>query len=204
MRRIISILATLCVGVVAWAQPVDSIVNKQSPTLQYFFTVRSGALVGCRCGYQNPLAVAANTVQGLRWRNRWHVGFGSGIHSYTQWQVLPFVANVGVQMGKKRNWLLEYNFGGSHAWITDGVGEPYGLRETKGGRVTGPALVYQMAYHDLRVSLLVGFQSQVVTSRYEYLSQHWANGSLVDLPPSTREERMVFNRMLIQMGIGWK
>ncbi len=204
MKAIVLLVSGLLMAGMVGAQSSDSVGVKKSTALNYFFTIRSGALVGCRCGYQNPLAVAANTLQGLRWRNRWQVGFGSGIHSYTQWQVLPYVANVGVQIGKKRNWLLEYNFGGSHAWITDGLGEPYGLRKTKGGRVTGPALVYQMAYHDLRISVLMGFQSQVVKSIYQYQNQYWVNGELVDLPPNTREERMVFNRMLIQMGIGWK
>lgn len=182
----------------------DSVQLKLRP--HYFFSIRSGTLMGCRdCSYENEITFAASTVHGVKLRDRWGLGVGSGFHTFTNWQVIPFFASTSVDLNKGKNRLyLEFNYGYSRANLSPMAETEYGFKEAQGGRMVQPGIGYKIGYHDLQLAVLVAYQSQRVESRYEYPNQMWLNGRWVQGDANTRTLTNEFNRLLIQLVIGWR
>lgn len=174
--------------------------------LPYFFTVRSGAIVGCRdCGERTRTTFAASTIHGVRLRERWNLGLGTGYFSYSGWETMPFFGSASVDLGRKKNKLFfEFNYGYSKAWLNLPEWEEFGFKKAKGGRMVQPTVGYKIAYHDLRISLVAGYHYQRVQRLHEYPNLLWSNGNLVSTEPNWTETTQIFNRFLIQIGVGWK
>lgn len=172
----------------------------------YFFSVRSGTLMGCRdCSYENEISFAATTVHGIKVRDRWGLGVGTGFHTFTNWQTIPFFASTSVDVDKGKNRLfIEFNYGYARARLSPLAETEYGFKEARGGRMVQPGIGYKIGYHDVRLALLVGYQLQRVESRYEYPNQMWLNNRWVQGEPNIRTVTNTFNRLLIQLVIGWR
>jgi hypothetical protein len=182
----------------------DSISTKSK--LHYFFSVRSGTLMGCKdCTYQNEISFSSSTIHGIKMNDRWSWGLGTGFNSYSNWQTMPFFLSAAVDLGKKKNRLFaEFNYGYSKAWLGRVAEREYGFKKAEGGRMVQPAIGYKINYHDLRIALLIGYHFQRVRSNYEYPNQFWGVSGSVLAEPNTRQVTQEFNRLLIQMVIGWR
>jgi hypothetical protein len=100
--------------------------------------------------------------------------------------------------GTKNRLLLQLNTGYSWAWYDR---QEYTLPNFKqnGGLMIHPALTYQLGIEKWTMQFSVGYKNQVTStsSRFEY--QSW--GGIAYNETNVKNE---FNRMVIQIGFGWR
>jgi hypothetical protein len=185
----------------------DSAVRRER---HYFNSIRSGMLAGCStCAIPDRLAFSATTIHGIKVNENWSWGIGTGLSSYSGWQVMPFFLSTAVDLHPKKTTaknrvFLEFNYGISKAWLGELKDLEYGLVSARGGRVVQPSIGYKVFYHDLRLYFTLGYSNQLVQKNYEYRNQAWVNGKIVELEPHRVEELKVYRRLSLQIGFGWK
>lgn len=184
------------------AAPVDSLRSSRN---QYFYSIRSGTLIGCKgCSRENQITFAATTIHGIKFKDTWSLGIGTGFNSYASWQTMPFFGSAAVDLGKKNKLFFELDYGYAKAWLSEGATKEYGYKNAHGGRMVSPLVGYKVRYHDLRIYIVAGYSFQRVVSNYEYPNQAWVNNQLVQIEPNRKRVATEFNRLLLQIGFGWR
>lgn len=185
----------------------DSVQRRES---HYFNSIRSGMLGGCSdCAIPDRVAFSATTIHGIKVNDTWSWGIGTGFNSYSGWQVMPFFLSMAADLRMKNTYsrnkaFVEFNYGISKAWPGKLERYEYGLESTRGGRILQPAIGYRVHYHDVRLYFVLGYSNQRVQKNFAYPNQAWVNGKIVELEPNRVEERVVYRRLLLQIGFGWK
>jgi hypothetical protein len=177
----------------------------------YFFTVQTGSLIGCNdCSRGQEVTFSASTSHGVTVGKKFRGALGVGFDSYNSWQALPIFTSVSWDLigNKNKNAVyIQMNYGWSHPWfIKNGsynnyLNDPY--TDVSGGRMINPSIGYRMKYHDLKLSIGVGYKFQ----RISYKSASYYYGCPmcdVQVPTQTLGVTQDFNRLQLMMSVGWK
>ena len=191
-------------------------IKKKSPTsaldqgrwINYFFTLQTGALIGCKdCSQVSDVSFTTSTVHGVTIGRKLRIGAGFGFDSYTDWQTLPIFGAVSWDLigNKNSNALfVQWNYGGAKAWMNK-TAQEYGYKDSSGGRTTSVQLGYRIKYYDLRISFSLGLRSQQVSSYNEYPTFYRGpTGQLVAGTPSSKTNSEELNRLQFSMTLGWR
>jgi hypothetical protein len=168
--------------------------------MHYFGTLLSGVQIGCsNCTTGNQLTASAYLINGVQLTKGFSIGIGIGADSYQEWKTMPLFLQLSQKIaGTKNRLLLQLNTGYSWAWYDR---QEYTLPNFKqnGGLVIHPALTYQLGIEKWTMQFSVGYKNQVTStsSRFEY--QSW--GGIAYNETNVKNE---FNRMVIQIGFGWR
>lgn len=166
----------------------------------YFGTVLSGIQLGCtNCITGNQLTASAYLINGLQFTKRFSVGIGVGADSYQQWKTMPLFLHLSEKIaGTKNGLLLQLNVGHAWAWFDR---QEYTLPNFKqeGGLMVHPAITYQVGLEKWNLNFSVGYKTQPASysTRYEY--QSFQGMQYYDT--NIKNE---FNRLVIQIGFGWR
>ncbi len=180
-------------------------------TVGYFFNLQMGPLIGCNdCGKGNDVTFSFATMHGVTIGKKWRGGVGAGFDSYTNWHTIPAYAMVSWDLigNKNKNAVyLQFAYGWAHPWfIRNGEYNYYAtdpFTSVRGGRMINPSIGYRLNYHDLKLSIGVGYKFQ----RIFYKSrQYYYCGPACDLigPYQNLEITQDFNRVQVMMSVGWK
>lgn len=183
--------------------------EKRDKLLSYFFSINSGALVGCQdCNGGSEVTFSSSTIHGATIGKKLRVGVGLGYDSYYLWQTVPLFGVVSWDLignkNKNKNALfLQFSYGGASAW-RNSVDE-YGFKKVEGGKTIATQVGYRARYHDLRLSLSVGTRFQEVTTFYDYPTYYYDfNGQQHLGAPSSKSILQELNRVQFSLGIGWR
>ena len=166
----------------------------------YFGTVMSGIQVGCtNCGTGNQLTASAYLINGVQFTQRFSVGIGVGADSYQQWKTMPLFLHLSEKIaGSKNGLLLQLNVGHAWAWFDR---PEYTLPNFKqeGGWMVNPAITFQVGLEKWNLNFSVGFKTQPAStsSRYEYQAFQGTQYYETNI-------KNEFNRLVIQIGFGWR
>jgi hypothetical protein len=168
--------------------------------MHYFGTLLSGVLIGCsNCTTGNQLTASAYLINGLQLTKSFGVGIGVGADSYQQWKTMPFFLHLSQKIaGSKNTLLLQLNSGYAWAWYDRQENTLPNFQQT-GGFMIHPALTYQIGIEKWNLKFSVGYKSQVTgySSRFEYQSFR----GLAYNETTVKNE---FNRLVLQIGFGWR
>ncbi|MFM9837709.1 MAG: hypothetical protein ACKVOQ_05550 [Cyclobacteriaceae bacterium] len=192
----------------ATAEKKENNTEKREKLLSYFFSINSGALVGCQdCNGGSEVTFSSSTIHGATIGKKLRVGVGLGYDSYYLWQTAPLFGTVSWDLigNKNKNALfLQFGYGGANAW-RNSVQE-YGFKKVEGGKTFTTQIGYRIRYHDVRISFLIGTKYQEVTTFYEYPTYRYGfNGQpILGETPSTKSVLQELNRIQLSISIGWK
>lgn len=212
MKSRFTFFILVMVGATALAQDgiqTDSLVEKpagKKVVLGHYFIFKAGPIIkGCQsCSPFESVSFTGSAESGIRIGRELSIGGGFGFNSFYSVHTIPVFGNISLNIGKKNQVITGLRLGGSKiARFEDAYGE-YGLKERKAGRLFEPYAGYMIAYHDLRIYLLVGFLKQRIKSNYEYPNWYYVDGVLTEFDPSTRSVMTDYRRMTFTLGIGWK
>jgi hypothetical protein len=171
--------------------------------MHYFGMVLSGVQIGCsNCVTGNQLTASAYLINGVQLTGRLAVGVGVGADSYQQWKTLPLFLHLSEKIaGKKNALLLQLNIGHSWAWFDR---QEFTLPNYKqeGGLMVHPAITYRIALEKWNVNFSLGYKNQPAS--YSYRNE-WQN--FQRFAPNYYYQTTIkneFNRLVIQVGFGWK
>ncbi len=168
--------------------------------MHYFGTLLSGVQIGCsNCTTGNQLTASSYLINGFQLTKGFAVGVGVGADSYQQWKTMPLFIHLSQKIaGTKNALLLQLNSGYAWAWYDRQEYTLPNFQQT-GGFMIHPALTYRVGLEKWNLNFSVGYKSQVTSysSRYEYQSFQ----GLVYNETTTKNE---FNRLLLQIGFGWR
>lgn len=182
---------------------LDSV--KQERLFSYFFTVQTGALVGCNeCKVGKEVTFSSSTIHGIKVGKKLRVGAGLGFDSYAQWQAIPLFGSVSWDLLGKRNKLFtQINYGYARAWKPFKEQE-FGLKDMRGGTAFSAMLGYRINYGDIHMALLAGYKFQSATANYEYGYYSWLS-SFRNYETSTQQTvKENMNRFAISLAVGWR
>lgn len=185
--------------------------EKDIKPIGYFFNVQVGSLIGCNdCGKGRDVTFSATTVQGVTLGRKLRVGAGVGFDSYANWQTLPVFGSISWDVigNKNKNAVfLQLSYGWAHPWFvrkdlyTYYASDPFG--GVAGGRMINPSIGYRLKYHDLKVSIGIGYKYQ----RIFYKSDPYSGcpGCYVyHAPTENLDITQEINRLQMMMSVGWK
>lgn len=166
----------------------------------YFGTVLSGIQLGCtNCITGNQLTASAYLINGVQFTKRFSVGIGVGADSYQQWKTMPLFLHLSEKIaGTKNGLLLQLNVGHAWAWF-DRQEYTFPNFKQEGGLMVHPAITYQVGLEKWNLNFSVGYKTQPASysTRYEY--QSFQGMQYYDT--NIKNE---FNRLVIQIGFGWR
>jgi hypothetical protein len=178
--------------------------------IEYFFNVQSGMLIGCNdCGKSKDFTFSAATVHGITIGKKARTGIGLGFDSYQNWQAFPLYGMVSWDLigNKNKNALfVQMAYGWAHPWfVRDGVYSSYNtdpFSSVKGGKMFNPQMGYRLRYHDLKLSVAIGYKFQ----RIFYTRPSYSYCLACDFVPrqSFDEITQDMNRVQLMMSVGWK
>jgi hypothetical protein len=168
--------------------------------MYYTGSVLSGLQIGCTdCSTGNQITASAYLINGIQITKRLNAGIGIGADSYQQWKVMPLFLSISEKvLGKKNGLLIQFNIGHAWAWF-DRPQYPLPNFSQQGGLMIHPALVYQINLEKFNLNFSVGYKQQTASysSKWEWqTTQGWMYNETI-----VRNE---FNRMVMQIGFGWK
>jgi hypothetical protein len=196
MRLIFFLIAGFISNLLFAQSKMDSAKFKK----HYFGTVLSGIQAGCtNCITGNQLTASAYLINGVQFTKRFSVGIGVGADSYQQWKTMPLFLHLSEKIaGTKNGLLLQLNVGHAWAWFDR---QEYTLPNFKqeGGLMVHPAITYQVGLEKWNLNFSVGYKTQPASysTRYEY--QSFQGMQYYDT--NIKNE---FNRLVIQIGFGWR
>lgn len=175
--------------------------------ISYFFTIGSGALVGCQdCKSGSEVTFSSATIHGVTIGKKLRVGAGLGYDSYYLLQTTPIFGSVSLDLIGNRNknaLFLQFSYGGAGVWRNSQ--DEYGYKKVEGGKVINTQLGYRVRYHDMRFSFSIGTKYQEVTTFYEYPTFIYNfNGQYIAGTPSTKSVLQEMNRLQFSLAIGWR
>jgi hypothetical protein len=182
-----------------------------SKMVEYFFNLQMGSLIGCNdCGKGKDVTSSFATTHGVTVGKKWRGGVGTGFDSYTNWHTIPLYAMASWDLigNKNRNAVyLQLAYGWAHPWfIRNGeynyyTSDPF--NSIKGGRMINPSIGYRLKYHDLKLSVGVGYKFQRIFYKSD---QPYYCGPACDFrgPSQNHEITQDFNRVQVMMSVGWK
>jgi len=205
--RLSVFIILLIAGGEVFAQGGESDTLKHKKKIEYFFYLQSGTLIGCNeCSLGKELTYSGATVHGVKIGNRLRVGAGIGYDSYYVGNSLPVFGSASWDLFSNKNaFFIQFNYGGALKFWKHSLYEEYGYQNSEGGRMVNPMVGYRIRYHDMSVSLMVGYKYQSTSFFYEYPTYYWdpARGQLMGDPMST-EINQQLNRLMISLAIGWR
>ena len=183
--------------------------GESTRSIEYFFNVQSGVLVGCNdCGKGKEFTFSAATVNGITIGKKFRTGVGLGFDSYQNWQTLPLfgMASWDLIGSKNKNALfVQIAYGWAHPWfVRDGfysnyTSDPFSI--VKGGKMVNPQIGYRIKYYNLRLSMTVGYKFQ----RIFYKQPNYFYCPTCDFPQLSFDEvTHDMNRVQLVMSVGWK
>ena len=168
--------------------------------MHYTGTMMSGLQVGCTdCRVGNQINASAYLINGVQLTKRLNVGVGIGADSYQQWKVMPLFLSVSEKLvGNKNSLLLQLNVGHAWAWVDR---QQYLLPNfsQQGGLMVHPALVYQIGMEKFNLNFSIGYKRQLAS-----YSSRWEWQTFQGLIYNETTVRNEFNRLVLQIGFGWK
>jgi hypothetical protein len=176
--------------------------------INYFFTISSGALVGCQdCKSGSEVTFSSSTIHGITIGKKLRIGMGLGYDSYNLLQTTPLFGSISWDLigDKNKNALfLQFSYGGASVWRNSQ--DEYGYKKVEGGKTIHTQLGYRVRYHDARFSFSIGTKYQEVTTFYEYPTYRYGfNGQpILGETPSTKSVLQELNRIQLSISIGWK
>lgn len=182
--------------------------GEQKKRLQYFLMFQTGSLAACTsCWGGKQLTYTASITQGITLGNRLRIGAGFGIDSYYGWRVMPVYGTLSwdaIKIRKGSAIFFQLNYGRGLFQAYD-FADQYGFKDMEAGRMVFPQLGFRTTYHDLRLSLLVGYKNQNVITYFEYPSWYrdWT-GSMIAGSPSHSTVTQQIERLAITVGLGWR
>lgn len=192
------------------SKKIQLVNDRDARTVNYFFNVQMGSLIGCNdCGRGKDVTFSAATTHGVTVGNKFRGGLGVGLDSYVNWQTIPVYAVVSWDVigNKNRNAIyVQVSYGWAHPWfIRNGsynnyTSDPFvGI---SGGRMVNPSLGYRLKYHDVNLSLGVGYKFQ----RIFYKTNSYYNCPYCDFGSYGQDLEITQdrNRVQIIMSVGWK
>ena len=173
----------------------------------YFFTLQSGALIGCKeCSFKREVSFSSATIHGVTIGRKLRVGAGLGFDTYQNWQTVPMFGSVSWDLfgTKNKNALfIQFNYGWAKAMANRATLSYY--QDVDGGRMVSTQVGYRIRYHDLKISFGLGSKYQRVSASYEYPSYYYDFvGTLRSGNSSSTTLRESMNRLSLMMSIGWK
>jgi hypothetical protein len=183
-----------------FSQPVSSDSLKREKFTSYYFSIQTGALIGCGdCKIGKEITFSSSTIHGIKIGKKLRVGAGLGFDSYSNWHTLPLFGSVSWDLiGKKNALFAQLNYGWARAWKPFSEQE-YGFNDASGGTAFSSMIGYRIRYGDLQMALLAGYKFQSATAYYNYypwLSSYTSNET------STIKENM--KRLAISLSVGWR
>jgi hypothetical protein len=175
--------------------------------INYFFTINSGALVGCQdCKSGSEVTFSSSTIHGVTIGKKLRVGLGLGYDSYYLLQTTPVFGAISWDLIGNRNknaLFLQFSYGGASAWRNSQ--NEYGYKKVEGGKAINTQLGYRVRYHDVRFSFSIGTKLQEVTSFYEYPTYYYTfNGQSALGAPSSKSLLQELNRLQFSLSVGWR
>jgi len=175
-------------------------------TLAYFFTIQSGALIGCKdCSFKREVSLSASTIHGVTIGKKLRIGAGIGFDTYQNWQTMPLFGSVSWDLFGHRNKnavFVQFNYGWAKAWAS-GLAYNY-FQNIEGGRIVSTLAGYRIKYHDLRLSFGIGYKYQSVAASYQYPRYYYDYiGRFAGDANSYRLQESM-NRLSLTMIFGWK
>jgi hypothetical protein len=167
--------------------------------MHYFGNLLSGVQIGCNCTTGNQMTASAYLINGIRLTKGFAVGIGVGADSYQQWKTMPLFVHLSQKIaGSKNVLLLQVNTGYAWAWYDR---QEYTLPNFQqvGGFMFHPALTYQIAIEKWNLNFSVGYKNQITKSSTRY--QYQSYGGIAYSETTVKNE---FNRLVIQIGFGWR
>jgi len=182
--------------------------EKDAKKVGYFFNVQMGTLVGCNnCGEGRDATFSAATVHGVTIGKKLRAGAGLGFDSYANWQTLPVFTSVSWDLFGNKNkgaLFLQLSYGWAHPWFVRNnlynyyTSDPYS--GVSGGRMVNPSIGYRLKYHDVSVTIGVGYKYQRIFYK-QYYGCPYCN---IYVPSQDTEITQDMNRFQLLMGVGWK
>jgi hypothetical protein len=170
----------------------------------YFFTMSSGALVGCSdCSFRKEITFTTTVVNGVTMGKKLRLGVGVGYDAYYFWQSTPFSGMVSWDLigNKDKNALfVQVAYGWAKVW-SNGSDE-YGLKNVEGGQTATTQIGYRIRYHDIKFALSIGTKFQQVTAYYEYPTYYYLYVGPMQGASSTKSIQQNLNRLQINLTIG--
>lgn len=188
-------------------QKVQEDVRANSKKFSYFFTLQTGALIGCKeCSFGREISFSSATVHGVTIGRKLRVGAGLGFDTYQNWQTVPLFGSVSWDLfgNKNKNALfLQFNYGWAKAMANMATLSYY--QDVDGGRMVSTQVGYRIRYHDLKIAFGIGSKYQRVSASYGYPSYYYDFvGTLVPGNFSRTTLRESMNRLSLMISIGWK
>lgn len=188
------------IGFISTPLFAQSKIDSAKFSMHYFGTVLSGIQVGCtNCSTGNQLTASAYLINGVQLSKRFSVGVGIGADSYQQWKTMPLFLHLSEKIaGNKNALLLQLNMGHAWAWFDR---QEYTLPNYKqeGGLMVHPAITYQIGLEKWNLNFSVGYKNQ--PARYSYRYDYQTSQGITYTEYNIKNE---FNRLVIQIGIGWR
>jgi hypothetical protein len=146
----------------------DTTVAK-SP-LRYFFNINSGMLFCHDCSVEGAFVAAPSTIHGIEY-GLWRLGGGVGLNSIGDARMMPYFGSLSTHIfGKKKRQglILEFNYGGAHAWTAGGQPEYGRLTEITARNFLQASFGYGGYYHKMRIAVTIGVHQMDISKKYQY------------------------------------
>lgn len=176
----------------------------------YFFNVQVGSLIGCNnCGQGRDATFSAATTHGVTIGKKLRGGLGVGFDSYANWQTLPVFGSVSWDLIGNKNksaLFIQLNYGWAHPWFVRNnlynnyTTDPY--TGVAGGRMINPSIGYRLKYHDLKLSIGIGYKYQRIF--YKTPQYYVCPFCDVYVPNQNLEITQEINRLQLMMSVGWR
>jgi len=174
--------------------------------LTYFFTIQSGALIGCKdCSFKKEVSFSASTIHGVTIGRKLRIGAGIGFDTYQNWQTMPLFGSVSWDLFGNRNknaFFVQFNYGWAKAWAS-GLTNNY-FQKIEGGRMVSTLAGYRVKYHDLRLSFGIGYKYQSVAASYQYPRYYYDYIGRFAADANSYRLQESMNRLSLTMIFGWK
>src|SRR6478735_1049019 len=162
MRYCIFLLAIL-----VWRPTMGQSANSDSTfrksTLNYFFSVQYGALIG------DEVTFSASTIHGVTLAKKLRLGAGIGFDSFKNANTTPVFGSVSLDVfGKKNVLFIQSTYGWAPFAWSPSLKNEYGYDKTKGGEDFSIMLGYRIISGDVRIALLAGLKHQQMQIQYKY------------------------------------
>lgn len=185
-----------------------SLQDSSKATWNYFINFQTGSLIGCKsCSGGKQITFTTSIVQGVVIRERLRLGIGSGFDSYYGWQVIPLYGSLSLDLipvQKKNAVVIQFDYGSALPKINEEFQE-YGYKDVSAGRMVNTQIGYRVDYHDLKLSVMVGYKYQRLQTRYEYPTSYQTFlGDWVAGAPSRTTLSETLSRLALTVGIGWR
>jgi hypothetical protein len=184
--------------------------EKDTKLIGYFFNVQMGSLIGCNnCGNGRDVTFTTATTHGVTIGKKLRTGLGIGFDSYANWQTLPVFGSVSFDLigNKKSNAVfVQLNYGWAHPWFVRNnlynyyTSDPYG--GIAGGRMINPSIGYRLKYHEMKLSIGVGYKYQRIFYKSE--PYYACPACLYQAPQNALDVTQEMNRLQVIMSVGWR